>query len=225
MNNKSPIIFFLATIITIVTPISANATNVGVKVGSTGLGIELSHVITDTINVRTGFNAYNFIYDSTQSGVEYEVELKLQSYSALLDWHPSSTYFRFSAGIFYNANSVAFKSTGTDGSYPIGNAIYNFTNAEINGNIDLNTYSPYVGIGWSNALKKSSKWHYSFDLGFLYQGQPQVSLNAQGNIGLLDINNVPGFSENLRQEEQNLEDGLGILQYYPVVTFGVSYTL
>ena len=106
-----------------------------------------------------------------------------------------------------------------------GNVIYDFTNAEISGNIDLNTYSPYIGIGWSNSLKKSSKWHYSLDLGFLYQGQPQVSLNAQGKIGLFDINNVPGFSENLREEEQNLEDELGILQYYPVVTFGVSYAL
>ena len=48
---------------------------VAAKASSLGLGAELTVGITQTINGRLGFNAFEYDYDGTESDVEYALTL------------------------------------------------------------------------------------------------------------------------------------------------------
>ena len=58
----------------------------------------------------------------------------------------------------------------------------------------------------------------AFDLGVLYQGDPDVDLDADGTLS-----SDPTFRDALNDEREDIEDDLSFLGFYPVV--GVSANL
>lgn len=192
---------------------------VAAKASSLGLGAELTAGITQTINGRIGFNAFEYDYDGTEGDVEYEFTLNLFSVSALLDWHPFDSGFRITGGALYNGNDVDAEGKPTNGSYKIGDETYTAEDVgTLTANFDVDDVAPYIGIGWGNAVSKDKRWSFVFDLGVIYQGSPEVTLSANGTLA-----NDPTFSAELEKERRELEDDLDSYKYYPVIAFGVSY--
>lgn len=195
---------------------------VGAKVSTLGFGADVTVGITSNINARTGFNAYNYNGESTRSNVTYDFDLDLLSFPILLDWHPlgEDSGIRLSSGILINKNKV--KATAlSQNSYTIGDREYSQIQVgKLNGAVDINALTPYVGFGWGNPFRDESGFSVSFDIGVAFQGNPDLSLTATGPIA-----SDTTFQSDLKKEIQSLKDDTGELKLYPVISLGLTYTL
>lgn len=192
------------------------------ELGTTGIGAHLSVPVTPNLNARFGLNALNYSYNTTESNVDYDFKLKLQTFDALLDWFPGNNQFRVSGGLVYNGNKIdATAKPSAGGTYTINDKTYSSASAGvINGNIDFRKLAPYLGIGWGNALAKDKGWGFSADLGVLFQGSPKTSLTNSGCTAPVDCNQL---AADVAAENTKLADAVSSFKAYPVVRVGVSY--
>ncbi len=200
---------------------TTNAMGLGVtgKVGSLGIGVEVTKSLVPMVNVRGGVNFLNYAFDQSEGGNDYDFDLKLKSFSVLADFHPIlGRGVRLSGGIIFNNNHLNMVSVPS-GSYSIGNRTY--SGAEVGtltGKVDFKSTAPYVGIGWGNAT--NGRLGVAFDLGIAFQGAPQVALSASGVVA-----SDPTFIQELNRENQELEDEISGFKYYPVISLGLSLNL
>ena len=194
---------------------------VGAKVGTMGLGIELTKGFTDTLNGRVGFNAYNYSRSENLSDIDYDMDLKFQSFAGFLDWHPGGGNFRMSVGYFINNNELDMTAQLASGAtYKIGDQNYTANQlGSLKGNVNLSN-GAYLGLGWGNAASKKKGWSFIADAGVVAQGSPDVSLTSSG--GTLS-NNATLLAE-IQKEEDNMQGDLDHFKYYPVVSLGASYS-
>jgi len=202
-------------------PSLSYAEGIGVtgRISTLGLGVEVTKSMTTALNARVGFNTWSYNENfSDNDGIEYEFNLELRSMSALLDWHPFNGGFRLSGGLFYNKNNIT-ATAKPKSSYSIGNSTYTAAQiGSVTANIDFKTMVPYLGIGWGNAVGKDKRLGIVFDLGIVYQGSPDVSMQATGLVA-----SDPTFQADLAREEQELQNDVDEFKYYPVVSLGISY--
>ncbi len=188
------------------------------KVGTLGLGGELTTGITSNINTRVGINALDLDFEAEPDNIEYDVGLDLYSFSALLDWHVFNDSFRVSGGLLVNKNELDVYARPTT-PQEIGGTSY--TPAEmgtLSGDVDFKDIAPYVGIGWGNALDRSQRWGFTCDFGVAYTRSPHVSLSANGLLA-----SDPAFQAALAREKDDIEDELKAFKFYPVISLGFFY--
>ncbi|MEW6648535.1 MAG: hypothetical protein AB1450_15170 [Pseudomonadota bacterium] len=189
---------------------------VGVKVGTLGMGAELTKSLTDNINGRIGFNTYDFSDSGTEGDIDYDIDLEWQSTALLLDWHPWGGSFRLTAGYIFNGNELKMKAKPS-ATYTVGNTTYAASDiASLTGNVTFSD-GPYVGLGWSNAGKAG--FGFSFELGAVYQGSPDLNLSGEcTNVAVCAT-----FDAELAREEAQAQADLDEFKWYPQVAVGVSY--
>lgn len=190
------------------------------KIGTLGLGAEYVTDINDRTNLKFGVNGFNYNYDSSEGGVDYDLDLKLFSVSALVDYHPSAGSFRITGGLLFNGNKIEAtgKPTGA-ATYTIGSTVY--TSAQVGtltGNIDFDSVAPYIGIGFGNAITADGNTSFNFDLGVVFQGSPDVTLAATGALAT-----NAAFMADLKKEQLDLQNDIDNFELYPVVSLGFSY--
>jgi len=188
------------------------------KAGTLGIGLEAAANLNSNFNARLGFNIFEYDYDGTESNIKYDFELGLLTFAGLVDWFPFEQGFRLTGGLMVNNNDLDMKATAS-GSYDIGGTTY--TAAEVGtlkGELDFNDFAPYIGLGWGNPFGRESNWSFNFDLGVMFQGSPDVSFSTDGTLS-----NNAAFRTNLEREKQDLEGELDDFEYYPVISFGVTY--
>lgn len=212
-------LFLLAALL----PGAAAAEGVGLtgKVGMLGWGAELTAPISESWNGRIGLNRFSRSASQTESDVDYDVKLKLQTFSALADWHPFQGGFRMSLGLMYNKNQLDMVGQPTAGStYELDGVDY--TAAEVGtltGKLSFNKTAPYVGIGWGNAVAKDTSVNFSFDLGAMYQGKPKFGLSASSALCAAGT----ACGDSLARERADAESEMSSYKWYPVISFGLSY--
>ena len=104
----------------------------------------------------------------------------------------------------------------TAANYDIGGTTY--TPADIgtlSGVVGFDDLVPYLGTGWGNAVEEGQGLTFSFDLGVVFQGSPDVTLSTTSTVAGLDTD--------LRTEEQQLEQDLDDFDVYPVVSLGMAW--
>lgn len=186
------------------------------KVGTLGLGAELTTPIADGITGRVGLNMFSYNMNTTRSTVNYDMKLQLQTVSALADWYPMDGGFRTSAGLFYNNNKATFNALPTAGNYTINGVAYTAAQVgTLQGNMSFNSLAPYIGIGWGNPVSKDKGWGFMADVGVLYQGTPKATLTTTGA--------AVGLAASVAAEQAKLQSALNSFTWYPVATVGVSY--
>lgn len=196
----------------------------GVKIGTPGVGIDLTKDITRTLNARAGVNFFSYGMsdeddgDEGEAATEIELDLFLMTVPLLLDWHPSAGGFRLSCGIVFNGNKLELTATPGD-TVEINDEEYQISS--LNGEATFNSLAPYLGIGWGNSSEKESgRWHFSFDLGVMFQGEPDIRLSATAS----DPAQQSMLDADLESEIDEIEDDASVFNIYPVLAFGVSYT-
>ena len=198
---------------------NAEGIGVGAKIGLLGFGVDVTKSFTPMINGRIAFNTFSFDASGTESDIDYDADLNLQTAGVLVDWHPFSGGFRTTAGVYINNNELEMTAKSAV-SYDIGGTTY--TPAEIGnfgGTVDFNNTAPYLGIGWGNAVEKGQRLTFSFDLGVLFQGSPNVSFTASGGT----LSSDPTLLADLATEEAQLEDDLSDYDMYPVLSVGAAF--
>lgn len=203
-------------------PASAKAGNiaVGLRGGSAGIGGQVTIGLLSKLNFRSGLNTFNYDGSGTESNTEYDYTAKLRSVPLLLDYHPFDNGFKITSGIFINNSKVTGVAQPEGLMLDIGGIKYEILSiGDVNGKIDFRKASPYLGIGWGNALGKGSPVKVTVDIGVLFQGKPNVTLEPTEDTSL-----IPGFDDSLEKETADLKKDLEYLQYYPVVSVGVAYS-
>ena len=192
------------------------------EIGTTGIGAHASIPLKDNLNLRLGMGYLEYSYHGTTRDLGYDLSLRAKTYDALLDWYPyAGSSFRVTAGVAYNGNKIdAAARPNSAGNYVInGNSYDAATVGKVTGNVDFGMLAPYLGVGWSRKVDKG--WSYSSDVGVMFQGSPNSTLQSSGC-------KAPGavctqFANELAKENAVLKDEMGRFKIYPVLRIGVSY--
>lgn len=191
----------------------------GVRVSSQGFGLELVGSLTERLNVRAGANYFTLSKSLTKSGNEFDFDLKLKSFNALLDWHVFGGSFRISGGGVIDKNFLDGVASDAN-TYDIGDMVFTIDEVgTLRGEIDYRDLSPYVGVGWGNPLAKDSGWTFMVDLGVVFIGAANVDLTSTGGT----LSNDANFLAEVVKEEADVRDDLDDFKLYPVVFLGFSY--
>lgn len=190
----------------------AESVAIGAKAGTTGLGVEASWRLADSINLRGGYYAFDYGTDLEETGVRYDGDLRLRNAAVFADWHPFGGGFRLSAGGVQTGNE--FRGSA-DGDLDVGDNSYT---GQLEAEVSWSGLAPYLGIGLGNATA-GGRLSFSFDLGVMFTGSPEVRLDGTANDPALE----EAFAEDLARERATLEDEVSDVKYYPVVSLGFAY--
>ncbi|MCU0241301.1 MAG: hypothetical protein MUF51_02630 [Vicinamibacteria bacterium] len=201
--------------------LSAEGTAIGGHASTTGLGVSLTRSLIPSLNLRGQFGLFSYTHTGIQEDIAYEGTLSLRSYSLLADFHPGGYGFHLTAGLVRDENH-ADGIAEPAGTYTINGHTYNATLVgRLTGKLDFpKSTAPYLGLGFGNAVGKGKHLTLHFEWGVMFQGTPQVKLNATGPIVLW-----PEFQRDLAQLQQDINDDLqkDYFKYYPVITLGLAY--
>lgn len=202
---------------------SLAAVGATLKAGTLGVGTDVTFGIHEKLNARVNLNYFTYATDMDVSGDEegsaggtIKPKLTLLTFGALLDWHPWAQGFRVSAGLYLNKNNLDLTAETSD-TVEINDHEYSLS--DIGGTVDFSALAPYIGIGYGNAAGPDGHWHFSFDVGVMYQGSSQVDLWATASDSALQSQ----LDSDIAAEEKDIEDELSAYTLYPVVSLGVSY--
>ena len=187
---------------------------IGVKAGTLGIGIEGTwRPPVPWLDLRVGANAYDYSDSGTYSSVPYAGTLSLDSYYATANLHFPLSPFRVTAGIYENGNELQLTSSGS-GIYEIGGIP--FDAADVGTLRSVTSFagtSPYFGVGFDFTVL--NRVGLNLDFGVLWQGEPDVTLTADGVIA-----DDPLFQLALEQERQDIAEEVSDYKAWPVVSLG-----
>lgn len=189
---------------------------VGIKAGTLGLGLEARWSGLPWIDFRIGANGYTYADDGRQANVVYDADLELETIYLTGNFHFPLSPFRITVGAFANGNEFNMVSA-EPGDFNIGGDFY--TAAEtgtLSSTTSFGSTAPYAGLGFDFEL--FGKAGLNFDLGVLWQGEPEVSLIADGTLF-----DDPTFMASLENERLELEDDMSDFKAYPVISLSFVY--
>ena len=219
------ILAVLGLIAAVMTTAAAHA-EVGVAgdIGTTGIGFHATVPINSSFNARFGLGYLGYNYKGSTSDMDYDLDLKANTYDALLDWYPSKdSAFRITGGLAYNGNKIDVHArSNATGSYTIQGNTYNAASVgSVTGKVSFNKVAPYLGIGWGRPAKDEKGWSFATDLGVLFQGSPKSSLTSSGCSAPTALCNQ--FASDVARENAALTEEVRKFKVYPVLRIGVSY--
>jgi hypothetical protein len=203
-------------------------TSIGLRVGTLGVGVEVSRLLSDHIGLRVGGSyaklRYNFRDNQTSSDpIDWDVNLKGTGVSGLLDWYPGKRgVFRLSVG----AMTVPFKVDGVgvivaDTAFTLFDQ--RFRPASTVGDLlaagKYPGVRPYVGLGFGTPASSHRGVGFIFDLGVAI-GRPRVSVTS--TTAATSTN--PLLRQDLAALQNDWQtEGLDLVPVYPVLSLGFAY--
>lgn len=217
MKNAS-IKLAIATAILSFSGIANADAGVGVKVGTLGLGLEGRWSPLPWLDLRVGANQYDFDDTGSRAGINYDGTFALDTVYATGNFRFPLSPFRVTAGVFSNNNEVQLASQDA------GNANFNiggidFSSADVGSLQSVTSFektAPYVGVGYD--FEAFGKVGLNFDVGMLWQGEPNVTLTANGLAA-----DQPAFQDALEAERLEIEDDVSNYKAFPVLSLGFIY--
>ena len=193
----------------------------GPKIGTTGIGLDLTFGITRFVNLRGGFNYGSFTWSTGLGDVDYDMDIDLISVPLLLDIHPFANHFRISGGLYFQPGSKATIEGTPSTATQIGAHVYTpEVIGTLTGDIEVSsTLTPYLGIGFGNSVGEDQLLTFMVDFGVIFQSY-DVSLSSDG-AGM--TTKLDTFREDLKLEEENIQSDMDDFKFFPVLTFGIAY--
>lgn len=209
---KNYLVFVLLTLSSV--PAMSAEFFFGSSGGTLGLGFAAG-VDLGKVRLRIQHNDYEFEDTVSFDGEDYEFDLDLASTGLLVDYAPNNGVFYLSAGLYDNNNSItAISEEGL--SILIGDAALGAgENATVKARFD--DFSPYVGFGFNFFNNRKTGFGCNLDIG--------VYMNGSGDVEVTTTDDTfnATFSDDINQEEENIEDDIEDYELYPVVKLGIDY--
>ncbi len=209
-------------------PASAQAGRaaVGLRFGTLGGGAEAAVGLTSRLAVRTSVNYFSLSRDEQIQGIAYDLKPRLLSVPLLLDLHPGKGSFRLSAGVVFNRNRAAGDGRVNE-SVTIGENQYTAAEVQsLTGEVAFKRVAPFAGLGFDNSLFGNGRVAFSFELGVMFHGHPRAGLTGRT---VLTGSARDQFDSDLRAEQGEIQDEIddlpGVIDYYPVLGFGLKYRI
>lgn len=188
---------------------------IGAKAGTLGLGLEGTWQALPYLDIRAGFNTYSYDDEQSEAGIDYDVELDLTTFYATANLRAPLTPFRATVGIFSNSNELSLASRDA-ATFDIGGQTFSAADVgTLRGDVGFDSVAPYAGVGLDFRFADRIGLH--IDAGVLFQGSPELNLQADGPIA-----SDPIFQAELEAERAELQEELDDFELYPVVSIGLS---
>ncbi|MDE3260143.1 MAG: hypothetical protein OYM47_20105 [Gemmatimonadota bacterium] len=188
-----------------------------VHVGTLGIGARVATPLHSRINLRGGIDVQPVGFEVSVEDVEFNVELPSPAVTATFDLYPNESGFRLSAGAVYFGRPPELDGAPTE-EVELGDSVY--APAEvgtIRGSFGTSQFSPYLGLGWGNALEPG--FGFALDLGVAFHGTPDFSFEATG-----PASSDAQFRSDLAEEAESINDDVpGAAFVYPILNLGFSY--
>jgi hypothetical protein len=186
---------------------AAQAAGIGVRAGTTGVGVDFAFGLAPTLDARIGYSALKWNYKTSTSDASYDGNARLSNLNALLDFHPLGPVFRISGGVIFNDNK--YEATGHPNGAP----------GSFNATVEAGKRAaPYLGIGWGNVAGAGVNVYA--DLGVMFMGSPKATI-ATDCTGLSGAQ-CSALQGQAAAEQARLEDQLKHFKTYPVLNLGVT---
>ncbi len=189
-------------------------------VGTTGLGVGLGTEVLPGVVVRGEFSRYSRSYTTSENGIDYRGDLKLQAGAVFADLHPLGGAFRLTAGLDFRPAQADLRAlTNNIGLVNVNGTPYPVPPGEaITGTVRYKSTMPYVGVGWGlGGTGGQSGLRFGVDLGANI-GKAKGSLSATNGLRAL-----PGFNQNLAAESAKFDREVSRLKAFPVIKVSVGY--
>lgn len=219
MRRHLIIAFWIAGF-TVSFPVAGQQIAVAPKVSTLGYGADLIVGLGSYVHVRGGIHRGDITRDLTHNEIEYDGDVELSSENLFLDLYPGGRGFRITVGAIRNDNIYEARSNENtiveiNGvPYPVALV------GRLRAVATTDEVGPYLGIGFGNAFRGSSRFRLLFDIGAYAHGEPVVDLIAEPNPG---IPIPPGFEEDLAAEERSLQDEISDYEIFPVVSLSLAF--
>ncbi|SEG20670.1 hypothetical protein [Billgrantia desiderata] len=201
----------------------SNRITLGAVAGTTGVGADVAWRFTDRLGVSaryTGGLEWNTDYST--SDVDYDGDVNLAASKLTLDYYPFAGGFFLSAGLMLSDIDADIVGRPRHDLNIDGRSFSADEIGTLNGTMTLaDGVQPYAGVGWRQSHRNGFG---VFAEAGVIPTDPEVSLRT--SVGYEDTN-LPGsglLRQELRREEQRLEDEAKRWPVYPVAVIGVSYT-
>ncbi|MDD3519045.1 MAG: hypothetical protein PHQ14_11900 [Chromatiales bacterium] len=223
----------IATVVALLPLLGAGAAQaegfaVGVKAGTTGIGLEGIASLSPYLNARIGYSGMTFdgtaTYNEKQTKLDGDLDLGLAS--LILDLHPFNNNFRISAGLAYNNTTLkgTLNSKSGGATLDLGDSEYLITAVEpVHAEIDFNEFAPYIGIGYGNPVHEDNRLSLYVDLGVtqLKSGSATVEASCDASIDP-QCSNTAQFNADIAKEQKRLQDEVDDFDWYPVLNIGLA---
>ena len=188
----------------------------GPKFGTTGVGGDLTLGVSRYLNLRSGVNYARFSFGDSDGDVEYKMEHI--GVPLFLDIYPGGGSFRLVAGAYFHPKTKWEMVTTPTGRVRIGDNVYTADQAgTLTGAVEpSNVISPYLGIGFGNAVGENHRMSFSLDLGVMFNTY-DVSLVSDGTSS-----GDATFQEDLETLRKSIKKDADYFQIYPVLTLGFA---
>lgn len=195
---------------------------VGLKAGTLGLGIEGRWAPLPWLDLRAGANRYDFDDTVSEGGINYDATMSLDTYFLTGNIRFPASPFRVTAGAHSNGNELRLLSQDTGGA-PLIIGGTNFDTAEIGalgGITSFDSTSPYLGFGYD--FEVFGKVGMNFDIGVLWQGEPNVYLFAT-QYDTASPATQAALDDAFMEEMAELEDAFSDYKAWPVLSLSFVY--
>jgi len=201
----------------------ADGTGIYVNGGTTGFGLGLA-TGSNNLTGRLSYDTWSRTFTQSNSKGNYNVDLKLQNISALVDWYPFGGAFRTTLGLVANGNKATLTAASVNGTYTFNGVTYTASDVgSYSGEMKFNSTAPYLGIGWGNPVAKAKTWGFVSDIGVLFQGSPKVTSTATCGAAIAGTQACTDLQNDVAAGATQLESDLKNYKYYPVISIGLSY--
>lgn len=202
----------------------ASAADFGVygTAGSAGLGGGFAVMLNSHLGARVGYTTFEYeVNDLEESDLTLDGEAEIGGVQALLDWHPFGGGFRLSIGAMESAKFSARARPIAD-TYTFDGVTYSAADiGEANGAAEFDSIAPYAGIGFGRALSANGRFSFAADLGVAFTGSADVTLNV--SCRLSDPTLCAELEDDVAAEQAELQSEADKVEYWPVLSMGVSY--
>jgi len=201
-------------------PKSGNAGKfaVGLGVGTTGGTVEGKYAVSDSLVVRGSLNLLKVSVDDEYDDIDYDAKFDATTFGGFVDFAPFKNGFVLSGGAYLGDKTLDLDATPAN-SVEIGDQT--FTPDEVGtltGKAELNSFAPYVGIGYDGFMGGSKSWSFNARAGVMFTGSPEVDLvSANGTLS-----SDATLRNEIDAEIQAIEEDADDFKYYPVLTIGIA---
>lgn len=205
----------------------------GLSATTLGGALQLATPLGNRLNLRVGGNFVQFQYPFTKDGVNYTPEINLRSGQGTIDWFPGNGEFHVSLGALYFRNGFSGTANVQAGqTYKLGDTTYvNSIDDPVSGNASLSydrRVAPMVLLGWGNLIARTGRrLSFPIEVGVAYMGTPQMKLHLNGTScttdGCFDNATDPSTLNNIKDEQNAINNDLRYTKFYPVLSLGFGY--
>lgn len=224
-----------------------NHVGLGLSLGTDGIGFDVAAPVTDYAAVRAGMSLFPSIKHSeevnirsnsasfTNKDVDVEGKLNIKDFKFLIDLYPSKySSFHFTTGAFIGSKKIvtahnnepflAQSEWGVSGVMIGDYRITSDMNGDVEANIEVNGFKPYIGIGFGRAVPKKSRVSVSCDFGVKFWGKPGIGAMTTTNFGEKVYKKI-GYDDLTANDDEDLRDALEIAEkiiVYPVLNIRIN---